>query len=654
MRTLLPVLLATAVLGAVAAHTPSPSQEPQRPVFRSGTSLVRVDAYPSKDGRIVEGLTAADFEVLEDGVPQQIESFQFVEYARHTPAGARRDPNSQREGFQLAADPAYRVFVIYLDNLHVDFGGSHNTRMPLITFLNRVLGPQDLFGVLTTAQSPNDLMLGQRTEVIEEQLTRYWDWGSGGRGGADEADLVIAACFRNAETRVVEELVRRRRLDEVFTDLEGLMSLLANLREERKNILLVSNGWALPAPAPWAELGAPRRMPGIGVTDAGKLTMGSRRENAIDPRICEEQLQRLTGLDFQKRLRDLMSQARESNVTFYAIKASGLAAVDDRAQVSSLQTLTHETGGLAVVNTNDLTRGAMQIGDDLSAAYILGYYPSNIRADGRVRRITVRLKSSGETVRARREYRAPTEAELASMRAVAGAPVTSAPAVSPVDEALAELDRLRPGAVLHTRASIDNDALVVTTELTAPEVEAGRWKTGADIQVVVAGAGSELLASARGQLALGARSAVIRVPVPGSSGPFHVTIRLRSDDEGRAEDGVTVTRTTGLLGAPGLQRFATPNQPRPAGSVYFRRTERLRVRWPLAAPAESVSARLLGRDGKPLDLPVPVRTVDASGARDLVVDLNLAPLTAGEYVIEAAATAGGRTESARLAIRVTR
>ena len=52
----------------------------------------------------------------------------------------------------------------------------------------------------------------------------------------------------------------------------------------------------------------------------------------------------------------------------------------------------------------------------------------------------------------------------------------------------AELKRLRPGAALHTRGSILGEDLVLTTELTAPEVEAGRWKSGADVQVMVSGA----------------------------------------------------------------------------------------------------------------------------------------------------------------------
>src|SRR5436190_9577801 len=58
----------------------APTQAQQRPVFRGGTHFVRVDAYPSKDGKIVEGLKPEDFEVLEDGKPQAIESFDFIKF----------------------------------------------------------------------------------------------------------------------------------------------------------------------------------------------------------------------------------------------------------------------------------------------------------------------------------------------------------------------------------------------------------------------------------------------------------------------------------------------------------------------------------------------------------------------------------------------
>jgi hypothetical protein len=86
-------------------------------VFRGGVNLVTVDAYPRKDGRIVEGLTPDDFEILEEGVKQAIDQFEFVR-VEPIPETERRDPNNQREMLQLVADPHNRAFVIYLDSAH--------------------------------------------------------------------------------------------------------------------------------------------------------------------------------------------------------------------------------------------------------------------------------------------------------------------------------------------------------------------------------------------------------------------------------------------------------------------------------------------------------------------------------------------------------
>jgi VWFA-related protein len=647
-------LCASVVILLSAGSLLAGRQDPQRPTFRTGVNLVRVDAYPSRDGKIITGLAADDFEVLEDGVPQKIESFQFVEYQQNTPAGERRDPNSQRDGFRLAADPSYRVFVVYLDNLHVDFAGSHRTRMPLITFLNRVLGPKDLFGVMTTVQRPQDLILGQQTLMIEEQLTKYWDWGRGARVLEDDHDVMLEACFRGQ----AGELIARRRLDEVFSDLEGLSTMLSDLREERKNILIVSNGWQLFGRSNRITESIAPQMPQVGVSGEGKLTLGSRR-GEVSERWCQAELQRLSSIDFQQRQRDLLTLARQSNVTFYSLRPLGLAAPAtvegmraDRDATDSLLVLSNNTDGVAVVNTNDLTAGARRIADDLSAAYILGYYPTNAKPDGRIRRITVRLKATGATIRARREYRALTTEEVATMRAAPSAsPSSSAP--SPTDEALAELKRLRPAAVLHTRGTVLGDELVLTTELTAPEVEAGRWKDGGDVQIMLSEGSGNVITTARAKLDAGARAAIARIPVSGHTGPFNASIRLKGTT-GEAQDSVTVARRTGVFGDPLVVRFALPGTPRPAGSVYFRRTERLQVRWPVASALDQREIRVLGRDGVAINLTVALSDQDEGGRKFVVADLNLAPLTQAEYLLEIKGTVGGKTETALLAFRVFR
>ena len=646
--------LCVSVVALTLAHA-SQQQDPQKPTFRTGVNLVRVDAYPTRDGKIIEGLTADDFEVLEDGVPQKIESFQFVQFQQSNPAEERRDPNSQREGFQLAADPSYRVFVVYLDNLHVDFGGSHQSRLPLITFLNRVLGPKDLFGVMTTVQRPQDLILGQQTLMIEEQLTKYWDWGRGSRVLEDDADLMLQSCFPGR----AGELIARRRTDEVFSDLEGLSTMLADIREERKNILLVSNGWWLPGPSNrLTETIAPQK-PSIGVSNEGQLTLGARR-GEVSERWCQEQLQRLSSIDFQQRQRDLLDLARRSNVTFYALRPIGLAAPAtvagmraDRDAVDSLLVLSNNTDGIAVVNTNDLTTGARKIADDLAASYVLGYYPTNTKADGRLRKIKVRLKATNATVRARSEYRAPTEQEIASLRAAVTAPIAAA-AVSGAENALAELKRLRPAAQVHTRGTVLGDDLILTTELTAPEVESGRWKEGGDVQIMVSGAGGEPIATARARVEPGARSAVARIPLAKAPGPFNAAVRVRNASGGDAQDGISVERKSSVFGDPLLFRLPLPAVAKPAGSVYFRRTERLQIRWPVTAPLTQREARVLGRDGVPLGLAVSASDLEEAGTRFVVVDLNLAPLTAGEYIMELKGTAAGKAEAAMLAFRVFR
>ena len=52
----------------------------RQPTFRAGVDLVTIDVVAtSPNGAPVHNLKAEDFELLEDGVPQQIQTFQFVD-----------------------------------------------------------------------------------------------------------------------------------------------------------------------------------------------------------------------------------------------------------------------------------------------------------------------------------------------------------------------------------------------------------------------------------------------------------------------------------------------------------------------------------------------------------------------------------------------
>lgn len=645
-----------AALGA-GGGARTPAQDPQRPTFRTGAHYVRVDAYPLRDGRPITGLTADDFELLEDGKPQVIDSVEFIEHAPWTPLGERRDPNSQRDGMELARDPKYRVFVLYLDAYHVDFAGSHRARVPLRELLNRMMGPRDLFGVLTPAQTPDDLLLGQLTLSIEEQLENHPMWGIAGRLEPQPGEAELEFTF----PRDGAHLVRLRRLDKVYSDLEGLIDKLGALRDERKNVLFVSD--TLPSPGtrfasiasdddPFGRRGAP---PPIGAGPEGTLRIGDRDPGAPDRLPLEAERARLLSIDFDARFRELLQRARHANVAFYTVRPGGLDVGSSLLSqgTSNLQALAEQTDGVPVLASNDLRTGLSKIAADLSSHYVLGYYTSNTRWDGRTRKITVRLKSTKQAIRARREYRAPTEAEMAAIRD-ARAPAARADAPSPVDTALSALSRLRPAAAMQAYGAAAGDAVVVIAEIAATEIEAGRWRQGGDVEVTLTSKiGATATAAAR--IERGARGALVRVPVGSDPGPWQCVVRVRGEDPIPSSDTIAIARPSSeLLGAPLAYRAgsAAASPFRPLAAFHFRRTERVRLDWPMRRPLDRHEARLLDRNGKPLPVPIGLAVREDPDGAVLSGTLNLAPLSSGDYLIELAAAAGTATERQVIAIRV--
>jgi VWFA-related protein len=654
-RVLTALTIVVAVV-SLSAREQAPAPEPQRPTFRTGAHYVRVDAYPTRDGRPMTGLTADDFELLEDGRPQTIDRVEFIDHPAWTPLGERRDPNSQRDGFERARDPKYRVFVLYLDAFHVDFSSSVRTRVPITELLNRMMGPQDLFGVLTPAQTVRDLLLGQLTLTIQEQLEKLPFWGIQGRYEPQPGEAELEFVFPADGKR----LVALRRLDKVYSDLEELVATLGHLRDERKNVIFFSDSLVSPSsrfrdmavdPDPRSR-GNP---PGIGVGDTGTLTMGGR--NAADPdrlRMNAERT-RLLSIDFDQRFRDLLRRSRQANVSFYTVRPGGLDMNSSLMNngTSNLRVLADETDGIAVLASNDLRAALDRIADDLSSHYVLGYYTSNTRWDGQPRTLTVRLKATGQPIRARREYRAPTEEEMASIsdaRAMAAAPA----APSPEKAALGALARFSPSARVQAYGAPLGADVAIVVEVSPAEAESGRWKQGADVEVLLTAKGGESL-SATGRIEPGSRGTMLRLPVGTEAGPWQAVVKVRGEEAIGDSDTVAVERGGGpLLGKPLAYRAASAAAAayRPLAIFHFRRTERVRLEWPVMAAPESHEARLLDRNGKPLAVPVATTMREDSGSTYLRADLNLAPLGIGEYLIEITATSGDTVERQMVAIRV--
>ena len=712
LRTALRVAAATVACAVLGADQQTPPQQRQ-PVFRGEAVLVTVDAYPHLDGRIVEGLKAEDFQVLEDGKPQAIESLEFVRVEPSLSEATRRDPNSVREMLTLAADPHNRVFVVFLDQLHVSVDGSFATRRPMVDALNRIIAPDDLFGVMTQNTDPRALTLGRRLLSVEEQLTKYWNWGERHRITSDPNDHLedgLRHCYEykpptpqaplvpwyvddNGQRRLLfEVLVDRRREDRTLLALERLVDRLAGMREARTVALLVTEGWRLfgisRSLADEARVLGPV-VPPIG-TSGGRIVMGdpnARGTSTIHEQQCQSELVRLANLDNERRLREIIRRANQANVSFYPINPVGLPtfdtpptfgrqvaevragvpstvqtlgppnAVEDGNRLAlrtgSLRTLADNTDGIAVVQTNDLAAGMKRIVDDVSAYYLLGYYSTNTTHDGRYRRIEVKTAKPNVRMRARRGYFAPSNKPERGA-AIAPGPVMAEPPIG-LEQALGELSRLRVSADVFARGAIGAREALVAVEIATARASASPWSAGATVQVVLTPDGKGPLAPVSGSIEPGSRGVLIAVPLDAAVTAARAVAKVSAGGEVLEATAELRLVAPGPIGDAVVYRGrpAASSPLRPAADLQFRRTERIHVECVVTGEIDERSARLLGRSGQALPIPVTLTERETNGRKVLAADLNLAPLSAGEYVIELTGGRAGERAVRLAAFRVT-
>ncbi len=143
-------------------------------MFRAGTNFVRVDAYPTADGKPVMDLKQEDFELSEDGVPQKVETFEHVVIQAPTVLDRARapEPNTVAQSREMVAESKARLFVLFLDTYHISRDGAMNSRAALTRFLYGALGPDDLIAVTSPELPVGAVTFARRTESIEAILER--------------------------------------------------------------------------------------------------------------------------------------------------------------------------------------------------------------------------------------------------------------------------------------------------------------------------------------------------------------------------------------------------------------------------------------------------------------------------------------------------
>jgi VWFA-related protein len=657
---------------------PQGQQAQQPPVFRAGASFIRVDAYPTAGGKPVMDLTQADFEVSEDGVPQKVETFEHVVIQAPTVLDRARapEPNTVAQSREMVAESKARLFVLFLDTYHISREGALNSRAALTRFLYGALGPDDLIAVTTPELPVGAVTFARRTESIEAMLERFWRWSR--RGALAEYDPIEEQYMRcypmgtgdtGGMSATAREMIRRRRERMTLESLQGLVVHLGGLREERKAVLAVSEGWIL--------YGRDSQVPMP--TMAGLSRLDAERSRCETDRAVLSQEDH--GLDFRQMLND----ANRANVSFYPMDPRGLVVFDTpineglsvvadaaslRNRLDSLRTMAENTDGVAIVNSNDLDRGLRRVVDDLSSYYLLGYYSSNPKTDGSYRAIKVRVKRSGVDVRHRRGYRAATKADIAEIASVTAAKSTPP---SPVAGAVSSLGRIRTDAVVQARASYTWAAaadgsitpvlwLVGEWDLSVASRDE-QWKAGADVGVAVTAPDKASLENSKQTVTRETRGFVLRVPVPAGQSAGDYSLRITTKPVG-VSLGSTETLHVVLpewpkagaiaVGQPQLFRRGpyTGTTFVAAADLRFRRQERLKVEVGVLGPMTAGEVRLLDRAGNLLGVPVVSATRDENGAKVVSGEVVLAPLGVGDYLLETTITQGATTQKVLAAFKI--
>ena len=671
---------AVTAFAAAGSQEPPPQQRP--PVFRAGAYFVAVDAYPRTDGKLVEGLTKDDFEIREDGKPQAVEMFEFIRIPGYTPDTERRDPTSVGDTERQANDPRSRVFVLYLSSGGITIEGLREARTLGIQFLRRTLGPADLFGIMTSEMTIDQLTLSRRLEVADAAMAEFWNerlldaYSRNFLEPRTQYEQFLSDCYAAKGQSAIAAVLGAARSEQFLNTLSATALKLGSLRDQRSNLVLFAGVLPLGSSAAilqWAWKTGQQ----VGVPPSGRGSFGPPPDPRGAPRnagSCDGELARLAALDRQDMFRSLMDTARRSNVVVHVVDPSGMSIYDDLmglekksgqprvdakptwnrpgAMRESLRTLAANTGGEAILATNNVRDLMARMAENLSAYYLLGYYSTNAQFDGKYREIDVRVRRPGVKVSARKGYLAPP-ADIVRAADAARDRIAAPARVAPTEfDTLVSALEADSRADVSVRGVVQADELVVVAEARGPAI-GGRVPDGARVSIRAL-TGDAAIGYLDEALPPMVRSMLARFPIPsGSAGRFRLEVRVVT------VDGPVTTRVDALgrgsvLDEPVVYRAAASLRAplAPTASLTFNRTERLRLEWRVTAPLENPQGRLLGRNGAPLAIPVTVTASEQDGRRLLTADLALSPLAAGDYFLEVTAAVAGQSGRHLFAFRI--
>jgi VWFA-related protein len=413
-----------AAVSLPSAQAPQPPRQEgsarQAPTFQVSVNYVDVDVNViDAAGNFVRGLTRDDFQVFEDGKPQSIDTFSYVEIPierqpRFLVAGrpVSSDVRSNREA------AAGRVYVIVLDDLDVGAMRTTQVRKSAREFVEKYFGANDMAAVVATSGRSDlaqeftsdpqllltaiDKFVGRRMRPAEEERIDYY---YSSQLIHPEDDIVQKRNVREVDSAAVydpDDIERGLRAVNVLNTMKSLAEFMGGVRGRRKALLLFSEGLDYPMAEAFTDSTAGNEI--IRATQDAMTAAAQANVNffTIDPR-------GLIGMTT-----DLIETTRsgppaEAGTTDVGTWVSGTTALLSEMNISqnSLRTLAEGTGGVAGVNTNSTADVFDKVVEFNSHYYLLGYNPPTHPRDGRFHKIEVRVTKPGLKVTARKGYPSP-------------------------------------------------------------------------------------------------------------------------------------------------------------------------------------------------------------------------------------------------------